>query len=255
MRSRGKRYSFGPAVLARVALVPIAAAVVLMTLFIALGIWQLNRAEEKQAILDSYARRSQQPPVALALPLVNAEHWRYRHVEITGRFDSDHQFLLDNQVRAGQAGYHVLTPLRVNGGKGLLVDRGWIPSGANRGRLPEIPVTDARIALRGTIYVPYEQGFRLGGMDAGEIGWPRRVQFVDFKRMGARLDLALAGASLRLDPESSYCYRCEWQVAPFTPERHLGYAVQWFAMAFALLIIVIVVNVNRNKSSNESKRG
>jgi len=226
-----------------------------MGLFIALGIWQLNRAEEKQAILDSYALRGQQPPVALALPLKNAGRWRYRHVEVTGRFDPDHQFLLDNQVRAGQAGYHVLTPLHVNCGQSLLVDRGWIPLGASRERLPEMPVTDARITLRGTVYVPYEQGFSLGGMDAGERVWPRRVQFVDFKRMGARLDLALAGASLRLDPESPHCYRCEWQLAPFTPERHLGYAVQWFAMALALLIIVIVVNVKRNKSSNESKRG
>lgn len=242
MRSRGKRYTFKAAVL------PGVAAAVLMGLFIALGIWQLNRAEEKQAILDSYAFRSRQPPIELALPLTNASRWRYRHVEITGRFDSHHQFLLDNQVRRGQAGYHVLTPLRVGDRLSLLVDRGWVPLGGSRARLPEIPVTNAKVTLRGTIYVPYEQGFSLGGMDAGETAWPRRVQFVDFKQMGARVGLALADASLRLDPASPYCYRCEWQIAPFTPMRHLGYAVQWFAMAFALLVIFIVVNVKRNES-------
>ncbi len=251
MRGRGKHFTFRPAVFLNVAIVPSVTAAVLITLFIALGIWQLNRAEEKQAILNSYALRSQLPPAALPLPLTNAGRWRYRHVEVTGRFDSDHQFLLDNQVRGGQAGYQVLTPLRVSGEQGLLVDRGWIPLGASRERLPEIPVSHASVTLRGTIYVAHEQGFSLGGMDAGETGWPRRVQFVDFKRMGARIDLALVGASLRLDPESPYCYRCAWQVAPFTPERHLGYAVQWFAMALALLIIVIVVNVKRNESTRE----
>lgn len=242
MRSRAKHYNFRPAVL------PSAAAAVLMGMFIALGMWQLNRAQEKQAILDTHALRSQQPPVELTLPLTDKPRLRYRRVEVTGRFDPDRQFLLDNQVRRGQVGYHVLTPLRVTGKQGLLVDRGWIPLGGSRDQLPEIPVTNDAVRLRGTIYVPYEQGFSLGGMDAGERVWPRRVQFVDFEQMGARVGLALAGATLRLDPKSPHCYRCEWQIAPFTPERHLGYAVQWFALALALLVIFIVVNVKRGET-------
>ncbi|MGH8503012.1 MAG: SURF1 family protein [Gammaproteobacteria bacterium] len=244
MHNRGKRYLFRPTVL------PGVAAAILTGLFIALGVWQLNRAQEKQAILETYALRNQQSPEELTLPLKDKPWWRYRRVEVTGHFTANRQFLLDNQVNHGRVGYNVLTPLRVTGNRGVLVDRGWIPLGSSRDERPEIPVTSARVRLRAMVFVPYARGFSLGGMDEGETGWPRRVQFIDFERMGARVDLALAGVALRLDPQSPYCYRCEWQLTPFSPARHLGYAVQWFALAVAVLVIFIVVNLKRSEPSH-----
>jgi surfeit locus 1 family protein len=240
MASASKRYTFKPAVL------PTLAAVALIGLFIALGIWQLNRAQEKRAMLLQYESLIHQPAIRLRLPVAVPASWRYRHVKLTGHFTGDRQFLLDNQISRGQVGYHVLTPFRLPDHEGrVLVDRGWVPLGASREILPTVSVTARKVAVRGTVYVPYGQGYNLGGMATEETGWPLRVQFVNFKQMSARLGAPLADMIIRLDPKAPYGYRRAWQVVPFGPARHLGYAVQWFAFACALLSIYIVVNVKR----------
>lgn len=217
-----------------------------MGLFVALGVWQLNRAHAKHAMLSRYEALSQRSPVELRLPLKNEARWRYRRVELTGCFHRERQFLLDNQVRDGQVGYDVLASFEPSGNaQRVLVDRGWVPLGASRDRLPRVPVTARQVTIRGTVYVPYEKGYSLGGMDTGERGWPRRVQFVDFEQMGLRLHAPLARMTVRLDSASPYGYVREWQVAPFSPQRHLGYAVQWFALAVGMLVIFAVVNLKR----------
>jgi surfeit locus 1 family protein len=235
-----KRYRFKPAIL------PSIAAATLMGLFVGLGVWQLNRAQEKEAMHLRYELRSQGPADSLTLPIQDRQAWQYRRVRTTGRFMTHRQFLLDNQVSRGEVGYHVLTPFKPAGHRRLvLVDRGWVPLGASRERLPDVDVTDAKVAVKGTVYLPYEQSFSLGGMAAGESGWPLRVQFVEFDSMASRLEQPLAHMILRLDPQSPYGYRREWQITPFGPERHRGYAVQWFALAVALLVIYVAVNLER----------
>ncbi len=238
MAAARKRYRFRPAPL------PTIAAAALMGLFIALGIWQLNRAQDKQAMLMQYEVLSQRPPIDLRLPVEDTESWRYRRVAVVGHFDGQHQFLLDNQISHGQVGYHVLTPFKLTASQGrVLVDRGWIPLGANRNILPGVTVTKDEVTLEGTVYVPYARRFSLGDMDVGEAGWPLRVQFVDFEQMAERLGAPLADMIIRLDPESPYGYRREWQIVPFSPIRHLGYAVQWLALAATLLVIYVAVTL------------
>lgn len=239
---RQRRYRFRPTLL------PTLAAAVLMALFLALGVWQLNRAQEKQAMLRQHEDLSQRRAVQLRLPIADPAQWRHRRVTVTGRFDSDRQFLLDNRVSRGQVGYHVLTPLRLfASGGSVLVDRGWVPLGSSREELPSVPVTDREITVEGVVYVPYEEAYSLGRMDAGETAWPRRVQFLDFLQMGKRLGSELPEMTIRLDPAAPHGYRREWQIVPFTPQRHLGYAVQWFALAAAVLVLYIVVNLRRIK--------
>jgi surfeit locus 1 family protein len=234
------RYSFKPAIL------PTLATLALMGLFIGLGVWQLNRAHEKQAMLLQYHTRSQKSPVQLRLPVADAERWQYRRVRITGHFDGERQFVLDNQVNRGRAGYHVLTPVKPTTGQSrVLVDRGWIPLGISREEMPDVDVASSEVTFEGVVYVPYERAYSLGQMASGETGWPLRVQFIDFEQMAVRLGAPLAEMIIRLDAESPYGYRREWQIAPFTPERHLGYAVQWFAFACVLLIIYLSVNFKR----------
>jgi surfeit locus 1 family protein len=240
MRSASKRYGFRPGIL------PTLGAAALMGLFIALGVWQLNRAQEKQAMLLQYEARNQRPAVELRPPVADMPSWRHRRVRVTGHFDADRQFLLDNQVYRGRAGYHVLTPLVLAQDQSrVLVDRGWVPLGASRDQLPQVSVTTGEVTLEGLVYVPYEEAYSLGNMDTGESGWPLRVQYIDFEQMAKRLEAPLAKMIIRLDTQSPYGYRREWQIAPFTPERHLGYAVQWFAFAATLLAIYLVVNFKR----------
>src|SRR5579872_7462187 len=89
-------------------LVPTLLVLPLLLGLVWLGDWQLDRAAEKQALWDAFARGSD---AAIALPKPATPPRRYSHVEVAGRYLSARQFLLDNMVHDGAPGYRVLTPL------------------------------------------------------------------------------------------------------------------------------------------------
>ncbi len=121
-------------------LAPLIAYLCLLPILIALGIWQLNRADEKREIIRLEKEHQQSLPIKLTEDKqLNAESILYNQIEITGYFDSAHQFLLDNQVLGGKAGFFVLTPFHLkNQDKVVLVNRGWITVGRNRYKHPNI---------------------------------------------------------------------------------------------------------------------
>jgi surfeit locus 1 family protein len=109
-------------------------------LFASLGTWQLRRAETSRAThaqFDGGATETVLP----ALPSELEDGQRFRRVEVYGEFVDRPQFLLDNMLHDGVAGYHVLTALRVPGRREhVLVNRGWVPAGGDRRVLPDVDV-------------------------------------------------------------------------------------------------------------------
>jgi surfeit locus 1 family protein len=101
---------------------PLAAYVCLLPLLVALGVWQLNRAEEKRALLALQKQQQSEESVLITGNSPdNLDALLYRSVKVTGHYDSDHQFLLDNQVHQGKAGFFVLTPLLLKQGKKVVL--------------------------------------------------------------------------------------------------------------------------------------
>ncbi|MGI9301535.1 MAG: SURF1 family protein [Gammaproteobacteria bacterium] len=224
---------------------PSLGAIVLLCLFVSLGVWQVNRAAEKRAMLVDFDRRASAEPVDLGSPVEDPERWRHRRVAATGQFDSQQQFLLDNRVNRGRAGYNVLTPLRLStASQAVLVDRGWVPQGATRAHLPQVNVSEDRDSATGYVYIP-QAGYRVGDIDETDRGWPRVIQYIDFEMLSERLGYPLMELVIRMDPAETNGYLREWQLAPFSPARHTGYAVQWFALAFAVCVVYLVLNVKR----------
>jgi len=223
------------------------AALLLIGLFLGLGIWQMHRADEKRQLVDDLERRAHEPAVALSPPIDRPQLWRNRRIRAAGHYDTARQFLLDNRVYRGQVGYHVLTPLQLDGTTAsVLVDRGWVPAGADRSILPELKAPGTRIQVLGTAYVPYAEGFHIGEMDTDLTRWPRVIQFVDYQEIAHRLGTHLIPLTIRLDPNLPDGYVRDWDRAPFSPERHLGYAVQWFALSAALLVIFLALSIKRD---------
>lgn len=215
------------------------------TFLISLGLWQLSRAEEKQSIL--LQQQSQDQEAALkGMPMsIDAEVLRHRRVELRGQFHSERQFLLDNQISQGQVGYNVLTPMKLSDGRWVLVDRGWIVQGVSRSALPNIEVSEELSVVQGRIYAPYAEAYALGEFNSGAVGWPLVIQFLDFHGIEAELDEAILPVTIRMDSESGPGYRREWSVVAMGPQKHLGYAVQWFAMAAAFLTLMWLANRKR----------
>ena len=214
--------------------------------FAGLGQWQLHRAAEKRALIDEFMVRSQARPVELDLANEDLDAMNFLRVRVVGSFEARKQFLLDNQVRNGRVGYSVLTPLRLANGQGVVVvDRGWVPQGQTRDQLPKLDVPRHELQITGTVYVPSGIPLQLGSMDEGEYRWPRTIQYFDFAALSARIGYAVRPLVVRLDPGWPFGYERDWQPVALTPERHVAYAVQWFALAVALVIIFLIVNIKR----------
>lgn len=210
-----------------------------------LGVWQLHRAAEKQAILDQIDAGA---ATTHTLTADAAALQRYQTVAADGHYDVAHQVLLDNMPSLqGMPGYRVLTPFELSTGGWVLVDRGWLPMGSTRATLPSIDVGANERSIVGRLDEVPRPGMRLGLPPRGE-GWPRVLNFPQLADLERELDRKLVTWIVRLDPAQSDGYERSFVMRPdFGPNRHIAYAVQWFALAVTMLVVYVVVNLKRNR--------
>ena len=223
-------------------------------LFIALGMWQLDRAGQKRTTLEEFNSRGSAEQVDLNQSVAgeNSALPGYRAIA-TGRYIGPN-ILLDNQLHQGRAGYLVYTVFELDGrSQKLLVNRGWIPAETDRRRTPELntPLTSRRLV--GRLSEPPATGWRLDGSDLIEhmaaTLW--RVQGIDFAALTASLDEDLLSITLLLEDDAPAGFVRDWTLPVNDEARHLGYAFQWFAMAAAIAAITAVLML-RNRQAGIS---
>ncbi|GFM88629.1 SURF1-like protein [Pseudomonas cichorii] len=203
-----------------------------LPLLVMLGFWQLNRAEEKRVILGHYAGHRAAAPVDIAR-LLDLEEPAYRRVQLHGQFDAAHSLLLDNSTRDGKAGVELLQPFQDQpSGLWLWINRGWLPW-PDRRTPPVFRTSNQPLHLNAWVYVPHGESFHLQA-DALSDSWPRLVTAFTPGKLWAELDRQGYPHELRLEPGEA-AYRADWPVVAMEPQKHMGYAVQWFALATALL--------------------
>jgi len=216
-----------------------------LPVFIKLGLWQQHKAEAKQALQSVLDQRSTEAPVALPLQLAQPEGWRYRRVSLQGSYDARYQILLDNQVEQESAGYHVLTPLLIGDGVGVLINRGWVAADADRSRMPEVQVPAGAQALSGRVWLPPSKYFALQPETQQGATWQTVRQNIDLARYAAQVPFRLLPVVVRLDPESPGGYVRNWPRPAERVGMHWSYAYQWYGFALAAILIYVVVNVRK----------
>lgn len=232
--SAGSRFNFS--------LIPLLLYLALVTLLISLGFWQLGRADEKKIFLTKQQLSADKEVISLKSIIgADLESLRYRKVEISGRYDEEHQFLIDNQIVNGQAGYFVMTPLLVDGLKSaILVNRGWVALNKDRRVLPDVSITHQKATILGRVNNFPVVGIKLAGAEIPTDGWPSVVQVVDSDVLAGRLGYSLVPFQVELNGEMNEGYHREWRKsAVMPPEKHIAYAVQWFGLAITLTILFI----------------
>ena len=217
-------------------------ALLFFCFFTSLGVWQLKRADQKSLLLKTYTSRTQQAPLT-AQDLIHPNDLRFHRAQLEGKFDTQHSFLLDNKTFHGQIGYQVYTPFQAKGLKTLiLVDRGFIPLGARRDVLPMLRTPTETIVITGLLNTPPTY-VALGEMrESRETRWPLRVEFINLEQIKALMTHSFSPYIITLAPNHPAAYAIEWQAVIMGPERHRGYAVQWFALSLTLLILFVALN-------------
>jgi surfeit locus 1 family protein len=227
---------------------PLIAYLCLLPILLALGVWQLNRAEEKRVLISLKQQRQSTEILILSAALPDTpEAHLYKPIQAIGHYDTDHQYLLDNQVNKGRAGYFVLTPFKLkNENKAVLVNRGWLPLGKSRSGLPDIPVDSREITLNGRINRFPTVGLKLAGAEIPTDSWPAIVQVVDTQVLAKQLGYPLFGFQVELDKQADDGFTREWhETLAMTPEKHIGYAVQWFLLALTLTVLFVKYGINK----------
>jgi surfeit locus 1 family protein len=218
-----------------------------------LGDWQLGRARDKQALIDAWGRGEAAPIDITARRLDGLP--RYQSVSAHGSYLSARQILLDNMPSAdGRPGYRVLTPFRRQATQRLLlVDRGWLPLGNDRARLPSLEVGEGDREIAGRLDRLPVPGLRLedGACSAGELAarWPTVLNFPTATELAAALGEPVEAQIVLLDPQVADGYQRRWQpLLHPSPERHLAYAIQWFAFGILAALATVVTAIRRGRA-------
>ena len=231
-------------------------ALAVIALFARLGWWQLDRMHQKQAMLDAVQvvlqQRHAQP---LAIAAEPARRTRYDWSAGTGHFAQLPPVLLDNQMADGDgaaagAGVRVYRVFQPDAGMPLLVELGWLPLPGDR-TLPVVPALKLQ-QVQGLLVPPPSAGLAHGPAARQADGTLLTVSLSpDALRAPLRLQ-ALAPRVLKLDPAqalpaSGPAYVRNLDILPNTlpPERHLGYAVQWFGLALAVFVTALVLTFRK----------
>jgi cytochrome oxidase assembly protein ShyY1 len=211
-----------------------------VALFSALGVWQVRRGLFKEALQEQLADRTAAPEL-LSFALGAPHDDSLRRAQASGRYLADRQLLQDGQSHRHQPGYHVWTPLVLGDESAILVNRGWIPADRSGfdGAAPSGVVT-----VTGSWRALPRPGVRLAGTDncRPDAVFPAVVLYPTPDEVECLLKRPFAGGLLLLDPEAPGAYVREWKDFGFPPQRHYGYAAQWFALGVAALVVFFVVN-------------
>lgn len=226
-------------------LLPLAAGMV------ALGCWQLQRMEQKTALVSEF---EQAPERDMATAI--AEPTRYATVRVEGQFDTRRHVLLDNMVYRGQAGVHAFTPFTTGDKVTILVNRGWLPLAPDRSTLPAVPTPAGKVTIDAILAPPPEHRQRLGEPDKlGTAQWPQLVTYLDIPAVSQALGVELPQRVLWLDANAPAGFEDrDWSPASMSPQRHRAYAVQWFGLAAAAIVIWCVLLLRGRPASKGAKR-
>ncbi|MEZ8099207.1 SURF1 family protein [Vibrio bivalvicida] len=211
--------------------------VVAFSILINLGLWQLSRADEKSQIEQKVIQRAQMSPIGLPdLTQEQISNPSGVKVVLSAIPVMDKYLLLDNQSVDGKVGYLALQLVKTQSGKYLLLERGYVEAPDLRSQLPQVDWLNGEHALEGRLYRksrnPLSKDLHL------EQGTMSRIQNLNFAQLEQHWQIELEPFVVQPLVES-WPYIQPWQPVSMNPDKHLGYAVQWFSMAAVLALLSV----------------
>jgi surfeit locus 1 family protein len=223
-------------------ILPTVMVMLLAPLFLGLGFWQLDRAEQKRAMAGTQEARRKLPPLRLEGSPVEASQVEYRRLIARGHFLADKTILVENRKHRGRTGFHVISPLRIFGGERyLLVNRGWTETMAVAAD-PTLPASVDLVEVSGQAVVPAPPALDLGAAAASRTNrWP----FVTLDAYREWSGLDIYPFMLLQAPEGKAGFVRNWPQVTANDAMHIGYAIQWFAFAVIAFFIWLVLSLER----------
>ncbi|MFM8319827.1 MAG: SURF1 family protein [Chloroflexota bacterium] len=210
-------------------------------LCVRLGIWQLDRLEQRRAFNSRVTAQLGQPPLKLEGQALQADlyNMEYRQVEARGQYDFSQEITILNQVNGSEWGVHLVTPLVLEGSpQAVLVDRGWIPAADYQSGAWSKYAEPGQVTVRGVLRRPRQAAEVSGRADpTPSPGQALRAwNFVNIPAIARQTSHPLLGAYIQQAPDPSWSglpARSQPEIE-ITEGPHMGYALQWFTFAAIL---------------------
>jgi len=217
------------------------AAALFVALTVSLGNWQVRRAEQKLEAARRFDAGMRDAALSISATPISAEEVEHRRVSARGRFIAGSTLFLDNKVLRGVAGYHVVTPLRLEGGDmQVLVDRGWIAAG-DRLALPSVPTPQGGQMIEGIAVAPIRRFLELAPEPATG---PLRQNLV-IEREERRLALKLQPFVIEQTSDARDGLARVWERPDTGVDMHRSYALQWYSFAALAILLYVVLSFRR----------
>ncbi len=202
----------------------------MIALMVRLGFWQLQRAREKETLLQDFARGQKQ-----VYPLQGSESLvqlpRYQTIQLHGRWRQRPVILLENRFVDERPGFDLMLLFQPKQGPMVLVNQGWVAQPP-----VSVKVPSGEVAVIGRVDEYPRPGMVLGEPFAGVSPeadiWSS--PYVDASSLQQRLQQPVAPRILLADRPVVQTAVPHWKPATMPPEKHRGYAFQWFSMAAVL---------------------
>ena len=219
-----------------------------LALLVVLGVWQIERLHEKEALIASVAAGMRAPPAALAEALrTGPQNAEWHHVKVNGRFLHDKEAYLFAQGPQGAVGVQIVTPLVQSDGTTVLVNRGFVPQALKDPDTRAAGQVTGDVALNGVLRLSQQPGMFTPAPDA-----KARLWFVkNVPEIAAALGVAvhdpiIIEADATPNPGG-------WPLGGQTvldfPNNHLQYALTWFGLALALIGVYLLYHRSRGRLS------
>lgn len=214
-----------------------AAAAIVLT--VSLGQWQLRRADEKLALQAQWDSAQQAPAVAVGGAQLGEVAGRLPlRVGLRGRFLHEHEVWLDNRQMDGQAGFMLVTPLRLADGAVVLVNRGFAPRDAlDRARLPPVDRPQGEVDIEGLAVAQTSRVLQLGQDVPAPGGGPTIWQNLDYEAFERHSGLAVPSWVVQQTGGGADGLRRHWPHLAAGVDKHRGYAMQWFSLAALVAVL------------------
>jgi surfeit locus 1 family protein len=227
---------------------PTLATIPAFLLLVGLGMWQLERLEWKESLIARIESRIHDAPVPLDTVLsgtLDAAEWR--PVTVRGRFLHDKEIYLYATEFDFGLGVHVITPLQRMDGRTVLVDRGWVSNAVMDPATRRSGQVAGEIEVSGIVRLQAEPNPYAPGADPAKRLWFTR----DPEGMAAMAGVSIAAPVLIAADEASAVPGGPrfpgWRVN--LPNRHLQYALTWFALALAVLAVYLIYHYSQGRLS------
>lgn len=222
---------------------PTLISLLIFVCLILLGNWQVERLDWKLSLIEKLEMRAKGAPVELPQTPINNDDNEYLRIAVKGSFNNDLEVTMYSVGPNGEPGYDLYTPLMTNGGRSVIVNRGWVPEQIKDQELRSQSLTSGEVEIKALLRKPTTKLWYGPENDPDHNMWFYRdiKAMSQFMKLDDAFPMFLYAEKINSDNRYPVAGRTEFNIV----NNHLDYALTWFGLAIVLVGIYFIAHFKK----------